>query len=45
MEGVNRGLRELLEKKKVWYDKQLVLEQEATHQIEVLGFWSLRMGS
>ena len=35
MEGVNIGLQELLEKKKVWYDEQLVLEWEATHQIEV----------
>ena len=35
MEEVNTGLRELLEKKKVWYDEQLVREREATHQVEV----------
>ena len=28
-------LRELWEKKNVWYDEQLVREREVTHQVEV----------
>ena len=35
MEGVNKGLRELLEKRKAWYNEQLEKEQEETHQVQV----------
>ena len=34
-EAVITGLRELLEKKKAWYDEQLERERELKHQVEV----------
>ena len=36
LEAVITRLRELWEKKNVWYDEQLVREREVTHQVEVL---------
>ena len=35
MQGVSTGLRELLDKKKLWYEEQLAREREVLHQIEV----------
>mgnify|MGYP000559518291 CR=1 FL=1 len=35
MEGVNKGLRKLLEKKKAWYNEQREREREELHQVEV----------
>ena len=35
MEGVNKGLRKLLDEKKAWYNKQLEREKEVTHKVEV----------
>ena len=29
------GLRALLEKKKIWFDEQLVVEQDRRHQLEI----------
>ena len=33
LEDVNQGLRDLLEKRKAWYDEQLEYEQEEAHQV------------
>ena len=35
MEGVNKGLHELLEKRKALYNEQLEQEWEETHQVKV----------
>ena len=35
MEGVNKGLRELLEKRKPWFNEQLKREREETRQVQV----------
>mgnify|MGYP000235158330 CR=1 FL=1 len=35
MEAVVTGLWELLEKKKAWYNEQIIWERELTHQVEV----------
>ena len=35
LEEVSKDLRELLEKRKAWYNEQLVKEREATHQVKI----------